>query len=272
MTPVLCVLSLGAGVQSTTLALMAAHGEITPMPDVAIFADTQSEPLRVYSHLARLQAVLPFPVEIVTVGSLKADLMRGTNTGARKRFAAIPYFLDRLEQGKADGGQGRRQCTREYKIDPITKRCRELLSYAPRQRIPPGSIEQWIGISTDEAHRMKSARVAWQINRYPLVEQGMSRGDCLAWLDRHHYERPGKSASTFCPYRSNESWPDLKRNDPASWDEAVAVDAALRANQHELRLRATPYLHRSLKPLPLADLSENQPDLFGNECEGVCGV
>ena len=26
------VLSLGAGVQSTTLALMAAHGEIGPMP------------------------------------------------------------------------------------------------------------------------------------------------------------------------------------------------------------------------------------------------
>lgn len=29
-------LSLGAGVQSTTLALMAAHGEIGPMPDCAI--------------------------------------------------------------------------------------------------------------------------------------------------------------------------------------------------------------------------------------------
>lgn len=30
------VLSLGAGVQSTTLALMAAHGEIGPMPDCAM--------------------------------------------------------------------------------------------------------------------------------------------------------------------------------------------------------------------------------------------
>ena len=38
------VISLGAGVQSTTMALMAAHGEITPMPDCAIFADTQAEP------------------------------------------------------------------------------------------------------------------------------------------------------------------------------------------------------------------------------------
>lgn len=33
-------LSLGAGVQSTTMALMAPHGEIGPLPEVAIFADT----------------------------------------------------------------------------------------------------------------------------------------------------------------------------------------------------------------------------------------
>ncbi len=33
MTIRLRVLSLGAGVQSTTLALMAAHGTIGPMPD-----------------------------------------------------------------------------------------------------------------------------------------------------------------------------------------------------------------------------------------------
>ena len=45
-------LSLGAGVQSTTLALMASHGEIGPMPDCAIFADTGWEPQAVYDHLA----------------------------------------------------------------------------------------------------------------------------------------------------------------------------------------------------------------------------
>ena len=40
MDDVKVVLSLGAGVQSSTLALMAAKGEVTPMPDVAVFADT----------------------------------------------------------------------------------------------------------------------------------------------------------------------------------------------------------------------------------------
>ena len=73
------VLSLGAGVQSTTLALKAAHGEIGPMPDCAIFADTGWEPRAVYEHLAWLRSpnVLPFPVHIVSAGDLRADLLAG---------------------------------------------------------------------------------------------------------------------------------------------------------------------------------------------------
>jgi len=49
-------LSLGAGVPSTTMALMAAHGEIGPMPDCAIFADTGWEPKAVYDHLSWLMS------------------------------------------------------------------------------------------------------------------------------------------------------------------------------------------------------------------------
>lgn len=69
------VLSLGAGVQSTTLALMAAHGEVGPMPDCAVFADTGWEPQAVYDHLAWLRSpnVLPFPVHVVSGGDLRAD-------------------------------------------------------------------------------------------------------------------------------------------------------------------------------------------------------
>ena len=44
------VLSLGAGVQSTTLALMINQGEL-PMVDCAVFADTKGEPKYVYDHL-----------------------------------------------------------------------------------------------------------------------------------------------------------------------------------------------------------------------------
>jgi len=44
------VLSLGAGVQSSTLALMVEKGEI-PKVDCGIFADVGGEPQTVYDHL-----------------------------------------------------------------------------------------------------------------------------------------------------------------------------------------------------------------------------
>lgn len=68
------VLSLGAGVQSTTMALMAAHGEIGPMPDCAIFSDTGWEPKAVYDHLEWLEQQLPFPVHRVERGNISAAL------------------------------------------------------------------------------------------------------------------------------------------------------------------------------------------------------
>ena len=85
----LVVISLGAGVQSTTMALMAAHGEITPMPDCAVFADTQAEPKAVYEHLAWLMSpnVLPFPVHIVTAGSLTDEIGAPRKTG---KFPKLP--------------------------------------------------------------------------------------------------------------------------------------------------------------------------------------
>ena len=61
MSEPLHIISLGAGVQSSTMALMAAAGEITPMPTCAIFADTQDEPASVYKWLDWLEPKLPFP-------------------------------------------------------------------------------------------------------------------------------------------------------------------------------------------------------------------
>ncbi|WP_050400425.1 hypothetical protein [Bradyrhizobium embrapense] len=272
------VISLGAGVQSTTMALMAAHGEIGPMPDAAIFADTGSEPAPVYEHLRWLMSpnVLPFPVHTTRKPeALHTALFAGTNGGGKRRYAAIPAFLDR---GNGEDGLGRRQCTKEYKIEPLLKKQRELLGFAPRKRIPAASMEVWIGISTDEAVRMKPARNAWQVNRWPLIEKRMSRWDCLQWLRRNGYPEPPKSACTFCPYRSDHQWRDLRNRDPAGWQQAVEVDHAIRSPEsgYSRHLRLKPYLHRSMKPLDQVDFSTSeergQPDLFNNDCEGMCGL
>jgi hypothetical protein len=267
----LIVLSLGAGVQSTTLALTAARGEINPMPDAAIFADTGWEPPAVYRHLDWLERQLPFPVRRVSGGNIREDLLRnaaGLTIG--KRSATPPLFV----RGKDREAMLFRQCTSAYKVEPINRELLAMLGHVKGRRHPQSvSVELWLGISLDEAHRMKPSPERWIERRWPLIDRRMARVDCLAWLGRNGYPIPQKSACIGCPYHSDEQWRDIKR-DTVAWEDAVSVDRAIRDG-----LRGTDgplYLHRSLKPLDEADLStwqeRGQRDLFGDECEGLCGV
>lgn len=272
--PRLRVLSLGAGVQSTTLALMAAHGEIGPMPDCAIFADTCAEPKAVYEHLSWLMSgnVLPFPVHVVSAGDLGEEI-RLNVSGASRNEARPPFFIRNRDGSK---GMLRRQCTQDYKILPIQRKVRELLGLKPRQRWPKEPVvEQWIGISLDEAIRMKPAWVPAIVNRWPLVELRLSRWACLAWLERNGYPQPPKSACTFCPFRSDVEWRRLRDESPSAWADAVSIDRVIRLPSRTRKIGEA-FLHPSLKPLDEVDLStaaeRGQPDLFLNECEGMCGA
>ena len=264
------VLSLGAGVQSTTLALMAAHGEIGPMPDCAIFADTGWEPRAVYEHLAWLRSpnVLPFPVHIVSDGNIREGLVNGARG---ERWASIPAFT-KSASGKV--GMIRRQCTKELKIVPIRRKVRELIGIAGKRSPNHPVVEQWIGISFDEIVRMKMSMEPWQVNRFPLIEMGMTRRDCLRWLERHGYLTPPKSSCIGCPYHSDAMWRQMREEDQDAWDDAVAIDRLIRTGFRNLRGKV--FLHRSCVPLDEADLDtladKGQLDLFADECDGMCGV
>lgn len=268
------IISLGAGVQSSTMALMAKYGEILPMPEAAIFADTQSEPKAVYIWLDLLEKELPFPVYRVTAGSLREEILAATQ-GKQRMDARPPFFL-------SSGGMLHRQCTQDYKLIPIQRKQRELLGLKPFQRAPKTTvIEQWVGISLDEAHRMKDSRLPYVRHRWPLIEQRMNRLDCLSWLKRHGYSQPPKSACYFCPYTDDARWGQLKKNDPEAFNDAVMIDKAIRNGVKNRRngkalSPAKWFVHRSLIPLSEVDFSteeeRGQGNLFGNECDGVCGV
>lgn len=267
------IISLGAGVQSSTMALMAACGEITPMPTAAIFADTQAEPLGVYNWLDWLETQLPFPVHRVTRGSLETDSLdvrRSSRSGKLYVRTFVPYFIK-----AEDGSKGvvYRKCTRDYKLDPIFKKVKQLAEI-PRACKEVRAV-QWVGISTDEAQRMKDSPNPWAINRWPLIEKNLSRRDCLAWMAEHGYPQPPRSACVFCPYHSDREWLRLKMDEPKEFARAVEFERlSQEAASNQEALRGVPFLHSSLKPLGDVVFSKDtkQIDLFNNECEGMCGV
>ena len=162
------ILSLGAGVQSSTMALMADAGEFGIKPDATVFADTGWEPKPVIKHLEYLKSVISYPIHIVKKGNIQDDILTALAPGGNQ-FASAPFYTLN-EQGKK--GMGRRQCTREYKITPIAKKIRELCGLKPRQRFPKTEhVEVWVGISTDEVMRMKPSRFWWQKNDGHLLKR-----------------------------------------------------------------------------------------------------
>ena len=272
----LTVISLGGGVQSTVLALMAAAGEFDRVPNCAIFADTRWEPPSIYTHLEWLAEQLPFPLHVVDNGrSLREDVKALTNHSDSPNYVDIPVFL-KGRDGQGDG-IGRRQCTTNYKIRPIRRKIRDLLGLRPRQRVPSGTtVELWLGISTDEFSRTRTSRERWMRNRYPLIEAGMSRWDCIDWWEER-YDRPlERSACVGCPYQSRRRWVETMRRWPELFAEAVEIDGNMRGR---LAFAKEPYLHPRRIPLAEAVRLDQQEidsglerDGFVNECEGHCGV
>ena len=110
------------------------------------------------------------------------------------------------------------------------------------------AVEQWVGISIDEAQRMKGSRDKWIGLRYPLVERMMSRNDCILWLHNNYngLEVP-KSSCIGCPFHDNNTWRNLTETE---FIDACLVDDAIRST----RIKFTNYLHKKRIPLREVDL------------------
>lgn len=274
------VLNLGAGIQSTTIYLMMIDGEIPPA-DIAIFADTQSEPRLVYEHLDRLKALAGPEIVTVSAGDLGDNLVNGVN-GRGRRFVSIPAFL--ATDGQSSG-IGRRQCTYDYKIVPIEGEIRRRVNAVGRP-LPNGVVvTQVFGLSFDEPRRV--ARVKGQFRgrrrwecEFPLFDEFLTRANCEAYLAKRWPHPVPRSACVFCPYHSDAEWLRLKNDDPEGWARAVQIDNAIRLSTSACTggMTASQYVHRSCVPLELVELKatasdrQKRMDFSQMDCEGMCGL
>lgn len=270
------VLSLGAGVQSTTLYLKAMQRDFPC--EAAIFADTQEEPEAVYRHLEYLKSQNGPTIMVRTRGSLGENLICGENS-THQRFASIPAFTG---AAGASIGMTRRQCSREYKTQVVEQTIRrEIVGLAPGRSLPRDiQIIQYIGISWDE--RSRAFDVERRMKRgwtavFPLLEQQWTRADCQEFLRTHVPHEVPKSACVFCPYHHDRQWAQLKAAGGKDWNRIVQIDTALRTAGTIVNrgLDQSLYLHRSCKPIAEIDFANSKQGSFDGflmECEGMCGV
>lgn len=275
-------LAFGGGVQSTALLLLWANrdprlGEALARkfgpdawPRLAIFADTGDEPEATYGHLWRMAELCEARglwLDVVHRGKSLSMWLLDHTEGAPKSHP--PMYL-------ATKGQGmiRRQCTSDFKIDPINRRLRELLGVkAVRDGRKVGVL---LGISTDEAERADESVVPWIATHHPLLWMGWSRNDCVRYLESQGFPNVPKSACVFCPFRRDAEWARMKAEAPRDFERACAFDDAFRevgvSGLKNDRGRGALYVHGSLMPLREVNFATPQLDLLDapSECTGHC--
>ncbi len=254
------VLSLGAGVQSSTMAMMMAHGEIEKA-DLVVFADTCAEPAAVYKWLGWLVPRIKMPFVQVMAGEGYTAAIEAACAGKTNRLSTPPLFT-------ANGGRIHRQCTWDYKVTPIRREIRRFCKQAVMVR----------GISFDERHRAKPCTdVKWITHDHPLVDLQISRYDCLRWMNEHGYPLPPRSACVYCPNRCNSEWQKMRNTAPEDFAEACRIDDLIRNKIPGMKEEV--FLHRQCVPLRDADLTigtdPDQLTFVGNgwaDCDGMCGA
>ena len=253
------ILSFGAGMQSTALALMSCENSLSlkkgqPMPhpdvpiyDLVIFCDLGMEPSWVMDQVMFTQdACEQVKISFKILDSpLHEDFMR--NFGER-RTVSIPWWTLRGDGNKA---KMPRNCTIDYKIEVIAKYVRwEVLGYRKGQRLRPEdrkAHEMHMGFSYEEQKRCKESTNPMFVNHYPLVEMKLVRADNYAYIRDVWGLETRASACTFCPFHRNYFFRYLRENLPEEYAQLVMVDELLRDKTPKPPMDSDLFISRSRK-------------------------
>jgi len=227
------IISYGGGVQTVALLVLTVQGKVENPATHAVFADTGSELEATYEHIDLMQSVSPIKVVRCEMGPLHEFVLAGN--------VVIPMYGDR-------GGMTYRICTDRWKITPIRHWLRA-------QGAKKATVQ--IGISIDEAHRMNDSPRKWITHRYPLVELGLSRQDCMNVIMDSGLPMPPRSACWMCPFRSHDEWVLMRHTD--EFRKAVELERTIEGL----------YLHDSRIPLDRA-VGRQYTMLQDDECGGYC--
>lgn len=253
------IISLGWGVQSFTLAVMAALGEL--QADYAVHADTTHEHTATYEFAKEWTPWLEqrgLPV-VTTSPNARDSLV--VQKHRPHTFTFIPVFGN-------GGGQLKRQCTGRWKIRPMRSAVRSLPEF--NQQL---GVTQLLGISTDEWQRAKDSDVKYITNEYPLLDLDISRMGCIEYLTAKGIATPPKSSCVFCPYHNKDMWKRLRNEGGSDWERAVKADDELRNAIYDRRANDTTpvFIHQSRVPLAQAVGNQLELPMLEPSCDsGYC--
>ena len=242
-------MSYGGGKQTVAMITLVLEGKL-PKPDFIVMADTSREVVTTFEYLNRVVQpalkAIGLQVEIASHDLATVDLYRNDDL-------LLPTFT------RQNGSIGKLPtlCSNEWKQRVIRRWLRER---------GVTDTDVWLGISLDEAERMKGSGLNWYRHVYPLIEIApMHRSQCVTQIQKFGWEIPNKSRCKMCPNQSTLAWKDLKRRNDGDFAEAVALENEVRQKDQHV------YFHPLAIPLEQAvEQSELQKDMFDGCDSGYC--
>lgn len=236
----------GGGVNST--AMLCGMREMGLRPALITFADTKGEHPHTYEHVEAISAItqLWWGVPIQTVRKLYQGQHEGLeeNCIRKKMLPSLAY--------------GRKACSMKYKIEPQTRAVKAFMDAGGIT-----DVTRAIGYDAGEGHRavdrmtedLKKGRTAH--NWFPLIEWQWRRQDCIEAIKRHGLPVASKSACFFCPATKRGEILHLKRNNPALFARAIALEANAESTSPDRGLGGS-----SLKWSDVSAADDNQGQLW----------
>ncbi len=261
------IFSFGGGVQSVAVLALQATGRVNY--DAFVFAnvgeDSENPDTLTYYRDIAIPFAAAHGIKMVEVARKKRTGEVYTLMDAIKGEARSIVIPARM----ANGAPGNRNCTEDWKIKQVDKYIRSLK-------------QKWVvvgmGISLDEFTRARDTnwhdhhgKTSLGFNRkreYPLIDQRLTRMDCIRIIGEAGLPVPPKSSCFFCPFKRRSEWIEMKREQPELFAQAVEVERLINAKRVEIG-RDGLYLHSSARPLEKA--VGDQLSLFEDDsCDGYC--
>lgn len=216
VSPEQIVWSSGGGIQSTAIAVLIWQG-LLPKPDLSLMVDCGYESAQTYEYVRSV--TIPKLAEIgVDFHLVRSADYTDVKLMSRDGHCNLPAF-----RKNPDGS-----------VSHLSTHCNGTWkNYVTKRFVKDHGIERyvhWLGISTDEARRArKSAGVKYIELRYPLIERGLSREDCVRLIKEAGWPVPIRTSCIMCPQRTMFEWLRLKVECPDDFDAACRIEDEIRA-------------------------------------------
>lgn len=173
-----CAVSFGGGVNSTALLVGMVERDWTP--DAILFADTGGERDYTYEHVRAFSCWL-VDHGLPPITTVSANVKHKTLEEECLSNNTLPSLAF-----------GSRACSVKWKRQPQEQHIRSLGWRCP--------VLKLIGIDAGEQHRaLKIANDKRWHYRFPLIEWGWARDECVEAIVRAGVQIPRKSSCWFCP-------------------------------------------------------------------------